>query len=93
MVKALNMAYADEAISIDDYRNAIPGINPLKTAKAVEIERAENAAMLVKMGVDPLENIGASKSARREWQVPRNREGRHLTSCVLRGCLVAFPTT
>lgn len=55
-VKALNMAYIDEAISIDDYRNAIPGINPLKTSKAVEIERIENAAMLVKMGIDPLQN-------------------------------------
>lgn len=35
-VAALSMAYADEAISIDDYRNAIPGIDPLKTAKAIE---------------------------------------------------------
>lgn len=38
-VKGLSIAYADEAISIDDYRNHLPGINPLKTAKAIEEER------------------------------------------------------
>lgn len=55
-VKALSMAYTDEAISIDDYRNQIPGINPLKTAKAIEIERTNTEALLVKMGIDPLQN-------------------------------------
>ena len=55
-VKALSMAYTDEAISIDDYRNALPGINPLKTAKAIEIEREESAQLLVKMGIDHLKN-------------------------------------
>lgn len=41
-VKALSLAYSDEAISIADYRNAIPGIDPLKTKKAVEAQREED---------------------------------------------------
>lgn len=56
-VRSLKIAYDDEAISIDDYRNEIPGINPLKTKKAVEAERDANAQLLVKMGITPINNI------------------------------------
>lgn len=38
-IQALSLAYSDEAISIDDYRNFVPGINPLKTAKAIEAQK------------------------------------------------------
>lgn len=38
-VKALNVALADEIISKEDYRNAIPGIDPIKTKKAIEEEK------------------------------------------------------
>lgn len=40
MVRALSVAYQDEAISIEDYRSFIPGIDPLETKKAVEEARA-----------------------------------------------------
>lgn len=50
-VKALNLAFTDEAISIDDYRNMLPGIDPLKTRKAVEKSRKEDRDQLVKMGL------------------------------------------
>jgi hypothetical protein len=56
MVKALSQAYADEAISIDDYRAFIPGIDPLKTKRAIEAEKkakekslTENARKLIAM--------------------------------------------
>lgn len=56
MVKALSQAYADEAISIDDYRSFIPGIDPLKTKRAIEAEKkakekslTENARKLMTM--------------------------------------------
>ncbi len=55
-VRALKIAFDDEAISIDDYRNEIPGINPLKTAKAIEIERVKTTELLVKMGIPSLED-------------------------------------
>ena len=41
MIKALSVAYMDTAISIDDYRSFIPGIDPLVTKKAVEAEQAK----------------------------------------------------
>ncbi|MEJ2248031.1 MAG: hypothetical protein P8Y70_00040 [Candidatus Lokiarchaeota archaeon] len=39
IVRALNIAYKDEAISIGDYRNSLPGINPQKTAKEIKKEK------------------------------------------------------
>ncbi|MCK5609606.1 hypothetical protein KAR91_47465 [Candidatus Pacearchaeota archaeon] len=41
-IKALSLAFADGAISIDDYRGRLPGINPLETKKAVEQTKEEN---------------------------------------------------
>jgi len=38
-VKGLQIAYMDEAISIDDYRNMLPGIDPLKTKRSIEQEK------------------------------------------------------
>ena len=63
-VRALKIAYDDGAISIDDYRNEVPGINPLKTAKAVEAEQKKNAELLVSMGLnDPLNNDNNEENA------------------------------
>lgn len=53
-VKALNLAYGDAAISIDDYRNMLPGIDPLKTRRAIEKAEKEARAQLVKAGVPKL---------------------------------------
>jgi len=50
-VKALNLAYGDEAISVDDYRNMLPGIDPLKTRRAIEKAKEEDGNQLVKKGV------------------------------------------
>jgi len=46
-VKGLQIAYMDQAISIDDYRNMLPGIDPLKTKRAIEQEdkKAEEKIM------------------------------------------------
>lgn len=49
-VKALEIAYADEAISIDDYRNSIPGIDPLKTEKAIEKRQKDDIKNMKKQG-------------------------------------------
>jgi hypothetical protein len=40
-VQALSIAFSDQAISMDDYRSNIPGINPTLTKKAIEKETAE----------------------------------------------------
>lgn len=50
-VRALNIAYADEAISIDDYMNILPGIDPLKTKKAIEDKKKKDQKDLLKMGI------------------------------------------
>jgi len=67
-VNGLSKAYADEAISMDDYRNQLPGIDPLKTTKAVEKEREAQEQNLVKMGLsfnnkDTEENEDAADDA------------------------------
>jgi len=51
-VRGLSVAYSDEAISIDDYRNAIPGIDPMKTKKAIEQKQKEAEKELITMGVE-----------------------------------------
>jgi hypothetical protein len=50
-VKALNLAYTDEAISIDDYRNMLPGIDPYKTKRAIEKEKKSEKDNLMSMGL------------------------------------------
>lgn len=37
-IRALSMAFNDNAITMDDYRNGIPGIDPLKTKRQMEEE-------------------------------------------------------
>jgi len=54
-VQALSLAHGDGAISMDDYRNALPGINPLDTERTVKIEQEESLKQLIKFGV-PSEN-------------------------------------
>jgi len=49
-VRGWSLAYADEAISMDDYRNNIPGIDPIKTEKALEIERIKQRDELRSVG-------------------------------------------
>lgn len=52
-IRAYSLAYSDRAISLEDYRNAIPAIDPIKTKKAVEEE--DQAAMnSITEGVDPV---------------------------------------
>ena len=40
LVRALSMAYNDEAISMEDYRSALPGVDPMQTKKQTEVEQA-----------------------------------------------------
>ena len=49
-VKGLNVAFADRAISLFDYRNFIPGIDPLKTEKQIEVEDSKEEEKLIKIG-------------------------------------------
>lgn len=51
MVRSLSLAYSDKIISADDYRAFIPGIDPLKTKKAL----AEQAKTDVQDIIDELE--------------------------------------
>lgn len=51
-IKALSLAYKDEAISIDDYRNFIPGIDPMQTRKAIEREREDAKNQLRSVGLN-----------------------------------------
>jgi len=48
-IKAWSLAYADQAVSMDDYRNAIPGIDPMKTKKVIEQEQKEKEQEIVRM--------------------------------------------
>lgn len=48
-VKGLQIAYMDGAISLGDYRHALPGIDPLKTKRALEKEKAEEENELLKI--------------------------------------------
>jgi hypothetical protein len=50
-VEALSLAYHDDAISIDTYRNNLPGVDPLKEKEAVEAENKEAEERLVKSGL------------------------------------------
>lgn len=52
-VKALNIAYSDDAISIDDYMNMLPGINPYKTKKAIEEEEKKEVDSLLDKSNNP----------------------------------------
>jgi hypothetical protein len=51
VVRALSIAYGDDAISIDDYMNAIPGIDPLKTKRAIALEKEKEKDELKSMGI------------------------------------------
>ena len=51
-IKAWSLAYADQAASIDDYRNAIPGIDPMKTKKAIEEEKKNAEKEMVRMAAE-----------------------------------------
>lgn len=46
LVRALSVAYTDEAISMDDYRSFIPGIDPFVTKKAVDKEKKERMKLM-----------------------------------------------
>ncbi len=49
-VKGLQVAYKDQAISMDDYRNMLPGIDPLKTKKAIEKLNKEEEDKIMSLG-------------------------------------------
>lgn len=59
-IRGLGLAFADEAISMDDYRNAIPGINPMKTERAVEAEREKSKEELGSVG-PVIDNLGLNE--------------------------------
>ena len=52
IVRALNIAYNDKAISIDDYMNFIPGIDPLKTKEALQQKEKEDLKTFQSMGIN-----------------------------------------
>ena len=56
-VKGLQIAYMDQAISIDDYRNMLPGIDPLKTKRAIEAEEEKEEDKVMNQGEPTEENI------------------------------------
>ena len=56
-VRALTIAYADKAISINDYMNEIPGIDPLKTKKDIEEQDKKDQENMIKMGIPKIPNI------------------------------------
>ncbi len=56
-VRGLSVAYADKAISINDYMNEIPGIDPLKTKKDIKEEEEKEQKNMIKMGVFETSNI------------------------------------
>lgn len=56
-VRALSTAFNDGAISMSDYRNEIPGIDPLETEKQIEKEQAENIDRFMPEDLD-LDNEG-----------------------------------
>ena len=49
-VKGLQVAYTDQAISLDDYRNMLPGIDPLKTKRAIEKVNKEEEDKIMSLG-------------------------------------------
>lgn len=56
-IRALSLAFGDRAISLNDYRNAVPGIDPLKTKKAVDKEDKEAQNELISMGINSKNNM------------------------------------
>lgn len=52
-VEALSMAFHDGAISMDDYRNYLPGVDPQQTAKAIKNEEKEQIKRLVLTSPNP----------------------------------------
>ncbi len=42
LVRGLSIAFSDEAISMADYRSALPGINPMATQKQIESEEEKD---------------------------------------------------
>lgn len=57
IIRALNIAYGDKAISIDDYMNFIPGIDPIKTRKAIDKQEKKDQAFFKSMGLNNFNNI------------------------------------
>lgn len=58
-VRGWSIAYNDGAISMDDYMNNIPGINPLETKRAIaEKEEEEKKDMKSKVDIDTNEDEG-----------------------------------
>jgi len=58
-VKGWSMAFADGAISMADYRNELPGIDPMKTKRAIEEERKAEEKELMKTNKVLLEKAKA----------------------------------
>jgi hypothetical protein len=63
LIKSLSLAFADGAISIQDYRNRLPGIDPYETAKMLDSDIEE---ALKGMKNDNTEDKNASKEPEEE---------------------------
>lgn len=55
LARSLSLAYGDEAISMEDYRSALPGIDPMETKRQREIEDAEALDVLKKTEIPPVD--------------------------------------
>lgn len=61
-VQALSLAFNDRAISMADYRNDLPGIDPMQTKKMIEEEEKEEMKKLLKQNKIGLrENMNLNK--------------------------------
>jgi hypothetical protein len=57
-VKGLSLAFGDGAISMGDYRNMLPGINPYETEKMIDEEKAKDEQSLKTNTIIPFTEEG-----------------------------------
>lgn len=55
LVRGLSLAYGDEAISMEDYRSALPAIDPMATKRQREAEDLDAVAVLKKTEIPPVD--------------------------------------
>lgn len=65
-IEGLSLAYNDNAISMDDYRNALPGIDPYKTAQAIKRDAEDIPGILDGLKNDRSFNDGETEDNKTE---------------------------
>jgi hypothetical protein len=89
-VKGYNIALGDDIISKEDYRNAIPGIDPIRTKKAIDEEKKDSMDEVMNRpltapnleieedegGENPLAKEESSRSSDKGTANERRRRGR-----------------